>query len=162
MQQSLNAILQHLKNKYGDDVLIEPPASNDKKITLLPDALRQLYQLIGHAEFPFGRVYSLDKALEMSERLPFKPNWLAFGQDNYFSFWLRAVEKESNGLCITSWDHESRTDIEAAFLNMADFFKDMADEYDENLADRWDEEDDYDEDTEEEEYGDEDNPPHER
>ncbi|MCI9079097.1 MAG: hypothetical protein HFH68_09290 [Lachnospiraceae bacterium] len=37
---------------------------------------------------PYGNIYDIDSAMEISERAPFFPNWFVFGKDNYFSYWL--------------------------------------------------------------------------
>jgi hypothetical protein len=46
--------------------------------------LRGLYETVSGVELPFGRIFTVEEAIEQSKNKPFSPNWFAFGRDNYF------------------------------------------------------------------------------
>lgn len=91
-----------------------------------PEALRELYDVIGSAELPFGTIYDLDTAIKVSERAPFFPDWFVFGQDPYSSYWLCYKGENEEGLSFTYWDHASGLGIEPpVWEDLLSFLKEM-------------------------------------
>lgn len=125
----IEAYLNELKKKYNCDIKM---CENNKQLDKVPEIMHDFYKIVLEAELPFGKLFSLEKALKESERAPFNPDWFVFGKDNYFSFWLCSYNKDSNGLSFTSWDHESGSEIgEAADEDIISFLKYEEEEYDE-------------------------------
>lgn len=133
MDKSLNLYFESLIKKYGSQIEIIDPIPNDDKLSNIPVALQALYKFASGIKLPFGQIYTLEKALEQSERVPFKPNWFVFGKDNYFSFWICSFREDSDGLSFTYWDHESGNDIDGAvWEDIVSFLKEMEEEYETN------------------------------
>ena len=114
-----------LKSVYNCDIKFCKNKSFDYDLSKIPKVIQDLYKIISIAELPFGRIFSIDEALKMSEVLPFKPNWFVFGQDKYFSFWVCLYIPDSDGLSFTSWDHEFESEIdEPVYKDIVSFLKD--------------------------------------
>lgn len=110
---SLEKFINQLKNDYIDGISYSE--CNDKKIiqSQIPVQLESLYKNYNGILFPFGSIYSIEKAIEMSSRSPFiEEKWFCFGQDNYFSYWLCKKETKEEDFAFTIWDHEMQSVIE--------------------------------------------------
>lgn len=101
-----------LEKKQNCTVTYCSESITDKKLKKVPVMLHDFYRTIAKAELPFGRIFTLEEALEQSQNMPFCNKWFVFGQDKYFSFWLCNYESDAYGFSFTSWDHESGNDIE--------------------------------------------------
>ncbi len=116
--------------KYFNDISAEV----NKEIASLqgkefPKVLHKLYETIGSAELPYGRIYKLDLAIKTSKKSPFFPNWFVFGQDNYFSFWVCLKAESEDGYYFTTWDHELGLEIdEPVWEDLLSFLKDIEEE----------------------------------
>lgn len=129
MRQRLEEYISNLKKKYEDVKIVE---CNSKKQNLkgIPNILHDLYETVLEVELPFGRIFTVDIALEQSKNKPFSPNWFVFGRDNYFSFWLCSYSPDKEGLSFTYWDHESGNEIDGAvWPDLESFLQDLEDEY---------------------------------
>lgn len=117
MDENINVYFEKLIKKYGNEVSLTEPDSNNEKLKQIPNALHSLYKFTSNVKLPFGEIFDMDKALIQSDREPFKPNWFVFGKDNYFSFWLCSFDVDEEGLSFTYWDHESGNEIDGAVWN---------------------------------------------
>ena len=122
------AILDEL---YGKDLKKSEGCSEDGKLDLVPERLREFYTAFQSMRMPFGEIFSIDESIKISKSEPFKSEgWFCFGQDDYFSFWLCRISPDSEGLSFTSWDHEMEEEIgQPAFENLADYLKFLSDDY---------------------------------
>ena len=113
----LKIYFNKLIKKYDCNVTFCAEEISDKQLKKVPFIMHDFYKMISKAELPFGIIFPLDIALEVSEKEPFIHNWFVFGQDNYFSFW-------SEGLSFTAWDHDSGSEIgEASDKDIISFLK---------------------------------------
>jgi len=129
MGQRIEAYINNLKKKY-DMVKIVECNSRKQNLKGIPDRLHDLYKTALEVELPFGRIFTVDRALKQSKNKPFSPNWFVFGQDNYFSFWLCSYSPDKEGLSFTYWDHESGNDIDGAvWPDLESFLQDLEEEY---------------------------------
>ncbi len=130
----IEEFVEEMKHKYGKDVIAEISTHCKEELEEVPQPLKELYSIYDRIEFPFGRIDSLEVAVKYSNTAePFKSeNWFCFGFDGYFSFWLCSYNADSDGLWITSWDHETDTEIECVYTNLVEFLQDMEDQYVEN------------------------------
>lgn len=118
--------LKELKEHYNCNIKLGITKISDKQLQKVPKVMHDFYKTVLEAELPFGKIFSLERALKESERPPFKQEWFVFGKDNYFSFWLCSYQSDSNGLSFTSWDHESGSEIgEAAAEDIILFLKEI-------------------------------------
>lgn len=132
MNKEIEMYFNEMIEKYGDDNVIVTASDIDhEKLKQMPKALTSLYKLASEVELPFGEIFTLETALEESEENPFKPDWFAFGHDNYFSYWLCRFEPDDKGLSFTSWDHECPNIGKAVFADIVSFFKDAEEEAEE-------------------------------
>lgn len=125
---SIDVFLSDLKKKYPDSV------SMNKSLFVvpsdLPEPLKGIYALANGLDLPFGYVLPIERAVEESKNSPFSPDWFVFGKDHYFSFWLCAYKPDEDGAWITTWDHESRNEIDGAvWKTLEEFFAEMLDEH---------------------------------
>lgn len=121
---------KELKGVYNCDIKFCDDKSFDYDLGKIPKVIQDLYKVVSVAELPFGRIFSIEKALKMSDLLPFKPNWFVFGQDKYFSFWICLYTPDLEGLSFTSWDHELESEIdEPVYKDIVSFLKDEEEEY---------------------------------
>ncbi len=75
--------------------------------------LEELYKKYDGVLFPFGMLYPVEQAVEMSSRLPFvEEKWFCFGQDHFSSYWLCKMDTAVEDLAFTIWDHEMQSAIE--------------------------------------------------
>lgn len=106
-----------LEDKYPGQILYSNSKYDSDLINRIPKQMIDFYNVYGEMTFPFGRIYSIEKANEMSEREPFKSeDWFCFGQDNYFTFWLCKKNVEISENAFTVWDHGAFATIEEPFL----------------------------------------------
>lgn len=129
MRQRIENYLNIIKEKYDGVRIIETNLKNPNLIGI-PNILHGLYEIISEVELPFGRIFTVEQALEQSKNKPFSPNWFVFGRDNYFSFWLCSYSPDTEGLSFTYWDHESGNEIEeAVWPDLESFLQDLEEEY---------------------------------
>ncbi|MHC1748046.1 MAG: hypothetical protein AB9856_06600 [Cellulosilyticaceae bacterium] len=127
---NLKLYLERLQEKYGDTVKLNDARLKEIELDKVPKELQNLYKLVSQANLPFGKIFSVERAIKESENEPFKSKWFVFGKDNYFSFWLCSYEKDKEGLSFTSWDHESGSEIgEAADEDIVSFLEYEEEEY---------------------------------
>lgn len=130
----IEKFVEKIKMKYGKDIVIKMRNCSEETLTQVPQPLIELYSHYDSIEFPFGRIDSIGAAVKHSNTAePFKSEgWFCFGFDGYFSFWLCSYNPDSEGLWITSWDHETDNEIECVYSNLIEFLQDMEEEYEEN------------------------------
>jgi len=128
----LTKYIEDLRKKYGDEIITKESNYDDTILLKVPEPLREFYKEYESLETPFGIIDSIEISIKASEAEPFKSEgWFSFGADKYFSFWLCAYNKDSDGNSITSWDHDVDDEIEATYNNIIDFLNDMEEEYEE-------------------------------
>lgn len=128
-------LLDYLDETGAEYEIEDTPSRSDS----IPKGMREFYDNIKQADFSFGRIYSAEKASEMSQRAPFAPNWFVFGQDNYSSFWLCKTEPDEEGRQFTDWDHDAGIAIdEPVWGDLIQFLKRMEELNPESGID-WDE-----------------------
>lgn len=130
----IEKFVEKMKQKYGRNVVVKMRNCNAETLTQVPQPLVELYTYYDSIEFPFGRIDSMENAVKYSNTAePFKSKgWFCFGFDGYFSFWLCSYSPDSEGLWITSWDHDMEDEIECVYLNLVEFLQDVEEEYEEN------------------------------
>ena len=129
----LEKCFEELNDEF-EDIELQPRTCGDDTIERLPEPLREFYSLYDSADFPFGHILPPEEALnDPVARQAFGEEWLQFGCDEYFTFWLCRYEPDGEGLCLDAWDHDSETDPEPAFADLPSFLRFLAQEY-ENAA----------------------------
>ena len=128
---NLKEYFQDLENYYYDGISYSNSRNERELLNQVPKQLEEFYSQYDDMVFPYGRIYSIEKALEMSNRLPFKKdNWFCFGQDNYSVFWLCKKGVGINEFAFTMWDHEVESNIEeASFRSLKEVLVFLTDEY---------------------------------
>lgn len=107
----------------------------------LPDELKKIYLEYGGVELPFGEIFDYETMMKVSKEPPFAKEWLAFGKDNLFCFWVCKINSAEGDKIYTTWDHEMEKEIgEPVFENIVDFFYDCEKEWDDfdNLDSNYD------------------------
>ena len=86
---------------------ISIPVSPSTDVGGIPDPLRPLYSFSDGLTLPFADIHKMTDL----DRTTY-PDWICFGSDNYFSYFLCHV---SDSPALTSWDHEAHSKIEGVF-----------------------------------------------
>lgn len=119
--------LEAYMNKFHIDKQQHIIKSKEK----LPAELKQLLEQYEGAELPFGEIFDYKTMQEMSQKPPFNNEWLIFGRDNFFSFWVCKANGQPGEDIYTTWDHEMEATIgEPAYSSLAEFLADCENEYD--------------------------------
>lgn len=129
LRTELEILLREVGRDLGRELQLQPPCSAVSPD--LPRPLREFYCACDGGDIGFGTLYS-QRQLEKTAA-GFAPNWVPFGWDNRFSFWLCARNAPS-GLWLTTWDHESRTEIGGA--TSAGLVAFLREEYERRLSGR--------------------------
>lgn len=104
--------------------------AEQKEIQSLPVALQELYALGNGMRLPFGDIYTIAQIQEISQKAPFFPDWLVFGQDPFGGFWVCRKEPNAEGFSFTTWDHDFETEIsEPIFATVLEVLDDLEDDY---------------------------------
>lgn len=99
----------------------------------LPLVLKRFYRITNGIVLPFGRIFPVEGVVRAAQAQPMEPDWIVFGQDPHFTFWL-CRKTPWNGCSVTSWDHESRTEIgEPCWEEILDFLESEYEAYLENF-----------------------------
>lgn len=109
----IDEILRQIEMDLGLMIARNPPVAD---LESLPEALRPIYAISDGLELPCGQVY---RANQMSSR-GFSPEWICFGFDGYFSYYLCRVEP-LGGLSLATWDHELGLTLEPFHATAADW-----------------------------------------
>ncbi len=107
----------------------------------IPDELKQIYMEYGGVELPFGEIFDYDIMMELSKNPPFIGEWLAFGKDKLFCFWVCKINCKEGNKIYTTWDHEMENEIgEPVCDNIVDFFYECEKEWEDfdNLDSNYD------------------------
>lgn len=104
-QSAIRDLFAQIELETGASINLTNPSGN---VSELPRSLRSLYAVTDGVALPFGDIYPMDSF--HTEGFP--PDWLCFGADHYFSYYLCHTSSRPS---ITSWDHESHTEIEPVF-----------------------------------------------
>lgn len=124
----LNIFFENIKNQQQNEVFVKAPVENIP--SSVPFKLFELYEFCNGIRLPFGYVFDIRQGFDESKNSPFSPNWFVFGKDNYFSLWLCSYEENEDGLSFTTWGHKAgNDDIEAVWENVIEFFKELYDEF---------------------------------
>lgn len=125
----LQKILENLKNEYPETEL-NLRVCGDDLIKRMPEPLREFYSIYDSAYFPFGYILSPEEIFDDPVATQaFGDEWLEFGCDEYFTFWLCRFAPDSEGLWFDPWDHDSETDPEAAFADLPSFLRYLSEAY---------------------------------
>lgn len=119
-----------LDDLYEKDFKKTAGSSEEDKLALVPEKLREFYSTFQSIKTPFGEIFAIDDCLKASKVEPFKSEaWFCFGQDEY-TFWLCKASPDSDGLSFTFWDHELEEKIDdAAFGDLPEFLNYLSDDY---------------------------------
>lgn len=128
---SLEKYINQLENEYIDGISYSQCKDEKEFYSQLPVQLEELYKKYNGMVFPFGTIYPIEKAMEMSSRSPFvEEKWFCFGHDCFFSFWLCKKEIEEEDFAFAIWDHEMQPVIEEpAFKRLEEVLDYLAKEY---------------------------------
>lgn len=117
---------------YMDKFHMIKEERNIQFILDIPDELKNFISQYEGAELPFGYIFDYKTMQELSQEQPFDNRWLAFGKDNYFSYWCCKIGSELGEAVYTTWDHEAGADIDKPVYNsLVDFLCACEEEYDE-------------------------------
>lgn len=127
---SLEKYIEKLGKDYIDGISYTKYKEKKEISSQLPVQLEELYKKYDGIIFPFGMIYPIEKALEMSSRSPFlEEKWFCFGQDCFFSYLLCKKTAEEN-FAFTIWDHEVEPVIEEpSFQSLEEVLDYLATEY---------------------------------
>ena len=107
---SIAGLVARIEQAFGIDVeRFAPPGDLDA----VPEPLQPLYAFSNGLTLPFANIREAGALVHDID-----PEWVTFGEDNYFSFFLCRTSGE---LALTSWDHESQTPIEGAYGSAAEW-----------------------------------------
>ena len=128
---SLENYINQLKKEYIDGVSYLHRESENEIQSQFPVQLEELYKEYDGVFFPFGVIYSVEEAVEMSSRLPFvEERWFCFGQDYLSSYWLCKMDTAAENPAFTIWDHEMQSIIEEpSFQTLEEVLDYVAKEY---------------------------------
>ncbi|MBR6879652.1 MAG: SMI1/KNR4 family protein [Clostridiales bacterium] len=128
---SLSECIAVLDELYGNDIKKKEGHSDDDKLILVPEKLREFYSQYISMKMPFGKILSIEEGIDLSNKEPFRSEgWFCFGQDDYFSFWLCKLSPDDEGLSFTSWDHDMEEEIDApAFESLEEMLMFISDDY---------------------------------
>ncbi|QDT98039.1 hypothetical protein [Gimesia aquarii] len=107
-------LVAQIEREFGVSIPISP--STD--VAIVPDTLRPLYSFSDGLTLPFANIHKMADCNRTTY-----PDWICFGSDNYFSYFLCHV---SQAPALTTWDHEVHTEIEGVFDTAIDW---LTDEY---------------------------------
>ncbi len=102
-------LVAQIEREFGVSIPIAP--STD--VTSVPDPLRPLYSFSDGLTLPFANIYKMVDC----DRTTY-PDWICFGSDNYFSYFLCHVTRSP---ALTTWDHETHAEIEGVFGTAIDW-----------------------------------------
>ncbi len=128
---SLSECIAVLDELYGNDIKKKEGHSDDDKLILVPEKLREFYSQYISMKMPFGKILSIEEGIDLSNKEPFRSEgWFCFGQDDYFSFWLCKLSPDDEGLSFTSWDHDMEEEIDdPAFESLEEMLMFISDDY---------------------------------
>lgn len=133
----LEKFVEEMQKKYEEEVQFTESNCSIGQLQRIPEPLQEFYRLYDTMEFPFGAIEPATEVLGYAETIePFRSEgWLRFGFDGYFSYWLCKRNGENGEECITTWDHDTDSEIEGAYTSLVEFLRDMEAEYEENQSD---------------------------
>ncbi len=111
---SIATLVAQIEREFGISIPISPAPD----VSAVPTPLQPLYSYSDGLTLPFANIHQIADF----DRTTF-PNWICFGSDNYFSYFLC---HHSNTPSLTTWDHEAGQDIEGLFDTVFDW---LTDEY---------------------------------
>ncbi len=134
---NLKDYIKQLEKYYYEGVSYSNSKNEKEIIKQVPKQLEEFYSQYENMKFPYGKIYSIEKAIEMSNRMPFiKDDWFCFGQDYYYSYWLCKRGVNMNDFAFTIWDHEMELNIEEpSFRNLQEVLSFLSGEYDKSELD---------------------------
>lgn len=137
---NINEYIKKIESYYHNGIVYSKSTYTSDVFNSIPIQLEEFYKNYAEMQFPFGQIYSIEKAIEVSKSTPFESGeWFCFGQDNYFSFWLCKKGMKNNEMAFSIWDHECEDDIdEACFKNLCEFLEYLSDEYEDSEDDMCD------------------------
>jgi hypothetical protein len=118
-ESAIRDVFAQIERETDVSITLAKPADN---LSDVPEPLRPLYAISDGVALPFGDLYPV--AGFRTEGFP--RGWVCFGADHYFSFFLC---HKSSSPSVTTWDHESGTEIEAIFDGAYDWLVDQYREY---------------------------------
>lgn len=119
-----------LESNFQGGVLVKENSKSNIP-DFVPSQLVELYKHFDSLELPFGEIFSVENAQEMSGQEPFKSNgWFCFGKDNYFSYLLCKKDINENEDCFSTWDYETDfNEVEPCFSDLNELLDFIIDDY---------------------------------
>ena len=135
---SLEKYIDQLEKDYIDGISYSKFQERKETSGQVPVQLEELYKKYNGMVFPFGMIYPIEKALEMSSRSPFlEEKWFCFGQDCFFSYLLCKKNTAEENCAFSIWDHEVEAVIEEpAFQSLEEVLEYLAKEYNSSDLDK--------------------------
>lgn len=131
--KDVKVIPDDLVEIFGNEIEFVENSTGTNNIAGIPKTLQSFYSKYLSARMPFGTIYALEQAQEISSQKPFvEDGWFCFGQDNYgFVFWL-CKDAEEGEPCFVAWDHEMNVEIDEAYANtLEEFIQTILNEFEE-------------------------------
>lgn len=128
--------IKKLETNYIDGVFYKQKSTNNSE-NFLPVQLIDFFNNFDELKLPFGEVFSIEKIIEMSNREPFKSkNYICFGKDNYFSYWICKKDIKEGEDCFSIWDYETSFDeVEPCFSELTELLEFAENEYNDSEED---------------------------
>lgn len=122
--------IKKLEENYIDGVIYKKaekiiPRKN------FPVQLIDFFDNFDELKIPFGEIFSIERIIEMSDREPFRSeNYICFGKDNYFSYWICKKDVKEGEDCFSIWDYEtSFEEVEPCFSKLSELLEFAEKEY---------------------------------
>lgn len=69
---NINEYIRNIESYYRNGIVYTKSTYSSDIFSLIPIQLTEFYKNYGEMQFPLGRIYSIQKAIEMSKRAPFE------------------------------------------------------------------------------------------
>lgn len=128
--------IKKLEENYIDGVLYKQTSKSSSQKNLCVQLI-DFFDNFDELKTPFGEIFSIEKIIEMSDREPFKSeNYICFGKDNYFSYWICKKDVKEGEDCFSIWDHETSFDeVEPCFSELTELLEFAENEYNDSEED---------------------------
>ena len=98
---------------------------------IIPEELKRFLKKYEDTGLPFGEIFDYNTIIKMSQYPPFNNEWLVFGRDKYFSYWVCKLNAQKGENVYTTWDHEMEETVDkATYSSLVEFLSDCEKDYD--------------------------------
>lgn len=89
---------EKVNKRYKQRVEIKYKDYKERQLGVIPMVLKDLYNEVVSVKLPFGRIYSIEEAIEYSNSNQlFNTGWFLFGENNEGDKWLCLYKPDNKG-----------------------------------------------------------------